>query len=323
MLNAELSRTILSLHTGVRDQRPENFRRWALDQITKLFSFDSAMWGSATNAPRRMHEVFVLNQPQAMLENYARYEEHDILRTAVCAHPGRTVNLADLMSPKEWEETEIYRNHASRYGICAVLCTVDIEPITGLINVISLWRKDLHNPFTERERQIKEFLAPHLFATCRQNRFLCMQNTRRDGKDPLDAPAICDHMGVLHQADSRFVTLVATEWPAWSGARLPQILAKHITKNRDKPYLGRRIYIRTRRIGSLYFLESRARKPVDDLTLAERTVATHYADGLTYKEIAQNLQLSPTTIKAHLRNIYGKLKVTNKAQLINLVAPNT
>ena len=46
-------------------------------------------------------------------------------------------------------------------------------------------------------------------------------------------------------------------------------------------------------------------------------MAQHYARGQSYKEIARELDVSPSTIRNHLASIYHKLEINNKAQLVN------
>ena len=53
------------------------------------------------------------------------------------------------------------------------------------------------------------------------------------------------------------------------------------------------------------------------LSRRELDVAQHYAQGQSYKEIARDLDVSPSTMRNHLASIYRKLEINNKAQLIN------
>ena len=57
------------------------------------------------------------------------------------------------------------------------------------------------------------------------------------------------------------------------------------------------------------------------LSQRERLVASKSAQGLTYREIAAELSISPNTVRTHLTTIYRKLEVRNKAALIHLIGP--
>jgi DNA-binding CsgD family transcriptional regulator len=65
----------------------------------------------------------------------------------------------------------------------------------------------------------------------------------------------------------------------------------------------------------------RAAQPADALTAHELQVARLVATGATSKEVAAQLFLSPRTIDAHLRNIFGKLGITSRRQLRSLRLP--
>jgi len=62
---------------------------------------------------------------------------------------------------------------------------------------------------------------------------------------------------------------------------------------------------------------------VETLSKREAEVAAAYADGASYKEIARDLGISPTTVRSHLRTVYGKLKVTSKIALAQSLADPT
>jgi DNA-binding NarL/FixJ family response regulator len=55
------------------------------------------------------------------------------------------------------------------------------------------------------------------------------------------------------------------------------------------------------------------------LTAREREIAELVARGRTNREIAEELVLSPRTIEAHLRNIYGKLDVRSRVELTRAI----
>ncbi len=61
--------------------------------------------------------------------------------------------------------------------------------------------------------------------------------------------------------------------------------------------------------------------PVAELTPQERQVATYVAAGLSNKDVAAQLFLSPRTIDFHLRNVFAKLGVSSRAELSRLELP--
>ena len=60
--------------------------------------------------------------------------------------------------------------------------------------------------------------------------------------------------------------------------------------------------------------------PLDALTPAERKVAELVAEGLTSRQIAELLFVSPRTVDAHLSHIYRKLAIPTRAKLAALMA---
>lgn len=65
----------------------------------------------------------------------------------------------------------------------------------------------------------------------------------------------------------------------------------------------------------------RATRPSDALTAHELHIARLVATGATSKEVAAQLFLSPRTIDAHLRNIFGKLGIASRRELRTVRLP--
>jgi len=57
----------------------------------------------------------------------------------------------------------------------------------------------------------------------------------------------------------------------------------------------------------------------ETLSARENEVLQFLAKGLLYKEIADKLSISPSTVRQHIHNIYDKLHVQNRAEAINKV----
>ena len=61
--------------------------------------------------------------------------------------------------------------------------------------------------------------------------------------------------------------------------------------------------------------QPRAKTGWDSLTDAELKVINLIAEGATNRTVAQQLHLSPHTVKTHLHNAFAKLGITSRAQL--------
>ncbi|HEV8200702.1 MAG TPA: LuxR C-terminal-related transcriptional regulator [Candidatus Polarisedimenticolia bacterium] len=57
-----------------------------------------------------------------------------------------------------------------------------------------------------------------------------------------------------------------------------------------------------------------AQRPLPELSPRERQVLALLAAGLGNKQIGARLRVSPHTVSSHLKNLYAKLKVSNRAQ---------
>lgn len=57
------------------------------------------------------------------------------------------------------------------------------------------------------------------------------------------------------------------------------------------------------------------------LSSRERQIAEAYANGATYREIAESLFIAPATVRTHLSAIYRKLSVSSKLELLRKIGP--
>jgi DNA-binding NarL/FixJ family response regulator len=65
-------------------------------------------------------------------------------------------------------------------------------------------------------------------------------------------------------------------------------------------------------------VDAEAARLVDELTAREREVVTYLVQGLTNREIAEALCLSPLTVKTHVNHAMVKLGARDRAQLVTV-----
>lgn len=155
---------------------------------------------------------------------------------------------------------------------------------------------------------------PHLTAALTGNWMLHLERTRAARAAPgLGALAVVDSHGVLFVADPVLSEQLRREWPNWTGPVLPPVLVEHL--RRDQAFQGQRLSVRFHPLGELRLVDVRLQSPLTRLSPREREIAHRFSAGQSYKEIARDLGIAPATARHHLREIYRKLEVSDKAML--------
>ncbi len=72
-----------------------------------------------------------------------------------------------------------------------------------------------------------------------------------------------------------------------------------------------------RKLVNLFRDKSKEASPMDVLTNRENEILLLLSKGLLYKEIADQLQITPGTVRQHIHKIYEKLHVQNRTEAIN------
>jgi len=70
-------------------------------------------------------------------------------------------------------------------------------------------------------------------------------------------------------------------------------------------------------------MDDAARDPLDILTVRERELLAALADGWSNLQIASRIGISRNTVKYHLKNLYDKLNVNNRAMAVALFMTHT
>jgi len=110
-------------------------------------------------------------------------------------------------------------------------------------------------------------------------------------------------------------------WPGWRGDILPSPPAAQGAGGMTAIARVRFECRKALQISNprLYYLRLLGNDPREGLTQRERQVVDHIIDGLTHKEIARSLGISPATVRNHTQAVLTKLGARNKAALVKLV----
>lgn len=311
-----LGALLLDLYRFARELPIGQFQQRALVRLQQVLPFDSAWWGTARMIPGRdpeLHSSFPFNLPPEYADAWEAVKDGDELAKALHRSPGLTIHF----DAERMRGTGTGRL-AAEFGFTQAMSTLIANPELNIIIFLSLYRAAPEPRFSERERLFKQCAMPHMVATWNSNWISQLEQIRAHSTLARVAMAIADRCGVLHTAEPRFVELMRLEWPAWEGPQLPAPLTAMLRA--QAAHVGAATISGSHRVADLYLIETRTRSPLDRLSRREQTIAASFAEGHSYKEIAEALGLSPATVRHHLRRVYEKLAVSDKAMLSRLLS---
>lgn len=294
----------------------EAFQARALDLLSEYLQFDSAWWGMSAAAEHGLglHNSFPYKLPPEFGDLWEFVRHEDCFASMIIKTPGISMYC----------NTDIFKNLPSmsafidRFNIKQVLGTVIADQDLGMKTFLAIYRHGHTPPFNEDERVFKQLAVPHLFSCWGYNRIAQISQLRLSNLDPGFVVATADRKGVLHHASANVIALLREEWPQWKSPFLPPMLMSACQRG-NSSFTGGKLSMTLSRAGDWVLLFVKRRRPGDDLSKKERMIAEAYARGESYKEIARNLTLSPATVRHHLRRIYEKLEISDKAQLAQLI----
>lgn len=306
----QYSNTLLSLQKLAQEQALEHFHALALQQLQVLIAFDKAWWGSAAlidDLPEE-HSAFVFGLPRHFISDWVSIRHEDVTVDLVHGNPG-SAYCVDTTAPNAPAGLAWL---GCQHGFGEFMCIVHMDAQTQLSNHLSLYRPAGAPPFSPTDRLLLQTLMPHLVAAQSANHIRTMVSRRATLSGPHTfALAVCDQRGTLHSTERSFVDLLLKEWPDWTGPILPEPAS-------PLGYIGRHIRLESQIVHDLFLLTARPQSPLNLLSARETDVATLFGEGLTYKAIARELGLAPNTVRHHIRSIYSKLGVNDKAAIAQL-----
>ncbi len=305
------SHLVLDVQRLAQHQDIEHFQRHALARISQLLAFDSAWWGRSAviDGLPVEHSSCLYHLPPTYLTDWQSIRHVDVTFGRTHATPGQAV-VIDMRDPSSGAGLNWL---GERYAIGQLLCVIHFDPHTCLSDHLTLYRKPGAPRFSEQDCQLLNNLMLHLVAAVSANQIRTLVAMRETLTSPRNlALAVCDARGVLQCAENGFVDLLLSEWPRWSGPSLPLPLD-------ERGHEGKHIHIQVSAVGDQLLLAARVNRALPRLSRRENDVAQGFGEGKTYKEVARDLGLSPNTVRHHIRAIYSKLGVKDKAHIAHLM----
>lgn len=316
-LPIELSRLLLHLYQVARERSFDSFQDIAVREICRHIAFDGSWWGMATlvGGRYRIHGSHLWGLPGDVPQLVNRADSETVVEQRVTEY----INRAFILGQQDLNSTPGNAAVNRHIGVNQVMCASSHSHPTNLLSFFAIGRNSAVPAFTEAERLLLELLMPHLTAMLNLSHVSHMSQLRSTGSALRSSMGVVDSAGILHTAESGFDRFLRDEWPCWIGPNLPEPLAGAIAR-RSHHYQGGAVNAELAWVKDRVLVTLTHRSVLDALSPQERAVTVAYAAGLSYKEVARSLHVAPTTVRHHLRSVYVKLGVSDKAALAQAVA---
>lgn len=312
----DLSRFLLALYAQAHDCGIGEFEQHFFLSLADYLDFDAAWTGVAT--PTRhgpiIHSSFTYGLSEDFFSTWQSIRQLDPLVQDAKSLSGQ----ACAVSAGARHVAPGFRQWAGRYRLAHLMVVCVQDHRRGLAAFVSLYRKDAKRPFSSDDKRKLDDVAPHVAAALSINRAKCLDSTRVMAHVP-PIQAFCDYLGAIHHADEGFLPQLAQEWPDMAGSYLPWALIEHIRRSPGQPYEGQALRVHCQPVMGLVQLQLERRSPLERLSPRERLAVCHYGEGLSYKQVAQRLEITPATVRHYLRSAYKKLGIQRKGQIAGLL----
>ena len=266
--------------------------------------------------------------------------EHPLCQAMTAGGRFDAMKISDFLTRRQWHRTTIYNDYYRGF-LLGMEYEIEIGITSPLDHRKALVFQSARRDFTERDRALLNLLAPHfaqLDHASIAHRAGALGLIELQGSDPdtLRAILLPDRAGhEIDAATDHARRLLETYFAGASAIRLPAALSGWLEQTRTSqrsPQLDREaapelkvsgsagvLTIERARIGEtevLVLKESIApTQPL--LTAREREVLDLVARGKRNSDIAQDLWVSPSTVRKHLENIYEKLGVSTRTAAVH------
>jgi len=297
------------------------YRDWALSQLQNLITFDGAIWSNGHKNTIRFHNHTLVNVSESLTQSLLEYLDINPLADALFNNLGIPIDMRDLLNDDEFYQSEIYLKCFKPHGIERILSSVHLDERTGLFTLLTLYRFERDNPFSNIDKQLQEHALYHLLNASKHALFLQLEHTDSDlkPKQQNSHKAICDQQGYFHYVQNSFMDLLDAHVidNNIEGNVFEKLPFEINTEETSFHQYGLQITLKP--FHDLVIVEISPLGPLDNLTNREQEVVYTLAKGLTFKEAAKELSLSPSTISNHLYRIYQKLNIGSKSELFKLL----
>jgi DNA-binding CsgD family transcriptional regulator len=311
---------ISQLYRGSAQVALADFANWALDLLQQVISFDGAIWATGHNSTQEFHTQTSVDVDSEIFKRLKETLDINPIFEQLMLNTGCPVDMADVINDQAFYQSPIYQQCFKPFGIERILSSMQLDDRSGIFTLLTLYRYDREHIFTEHEKNIQQQLLFHLLSASAHRQFLALKESSTEpnaAASPLNdhhsKHAICDAAGIYHAVSSGFLDIIDCYDVAQQTQKLPFTI-----KAQNSSYSEGKLQISQAKLGDLYRISIRLKNQLDDLSDREKQVVAGICQGNTFKQIAKQLNLSPSTVSNHLYRIYLKLAINSRSELVSL-----
>ena len=351
MVETGLGRTdleaLLDVVAGLAAVRPlADLRADTVAALPTLVSSDHPAWNEvdpdtgqiAAAIPLEFERSIGDRMPELTAVFAAHVDEHPVIANYRRTGNGRPQAISDFVSVEAFHATALYQDFYAVFGTEDQMSFV--LPAPDVTIGITVDRPD--RSFKPRDREILNLLRPHLIQAYRNAVALEAAKAALEALDSLseasgDGVIVLDRLGNIVHSTPTACALLDRHFSGHPKTSLPTELADYVARTGSQsapawPMMQDGLVVR--RLSSagttVLVLGPAGGTPAPaalrelGLTPREAEVLTHISMGISTKETAARLQISPRTVDKHVERSLAKLGVDNRlaaANLINQIAP--
>jgi len=302
-----------SLYRAAHSEGLRSFDALLFSHLQDALPFDAAWIGHSTLTPTGpvMHSNVLHQLAPDYVTSWEAVQDLDPLVHQAIGQPGQPVVLRASDAGLQPAFVAFLR----RFGIAQVLCTTSLDTTLQTCLHLSLYRGDTASGFDPAAADLVAAAMPNLASAVAMNRMRAVELLQLGHSTPRSGVAVTSAKGLIQHADPAFGDFMLSEWPQWRGGFLPVELLPGNEHATPQVFHGQRITVDTQAHGDLRIITARSTPRSDRLTPRERAVALQFAQGHSYKEVARTLNMAPSTVRHHLRQVYAKLAIQDKGAI--------
>lgn len=291
------------------DQLEQSF-----DLLSHFIQFDSGHWaiGTLVDGKGLLHHTQLYKQPNSLLEAHAKTAHENPLPYQSAQNPNQTFTL-DINNLHETQQSAL-KQAMAEYDVGQIATICSPSGLPSVMQILTLWRCLSGAPYTDDDVRLCNSLAPIFFAHHRYARVVAIQKLIVRELKIGNMLLVCNEEGVISDIDDGWVAELKRIWPDWQGPVLPTLLRDFVATPDKRNLAADGIKI-LKSLSGYGIVLSATRLAHIELTQREHEIARLFADGLSNKAIATQLNIAPATVRNHLSSVYQKLNVNDRIGL--------